>query len=355
MDNRYPVQLGFHMPAEWAPHAATIVAWPHNTQTWPRNLRDAQTEFVQLVQAIANDEPVLLLAGNRLHAEIESRLQHRGSCAHEVALLDIPTNDAWVRDYGPTFVCNGEQLLAIDWHYNAWGGKYPPYHDDQQVVRRFVEIHPSNTTRIPSKLCIEGGAIEIDDAAVVLCTRSCALNPNRNAPSEAHVQSQLQFFVGAEMVLWLSGNSVAGNAIEGDDTDGHIDQLARFVPGKRILHATSSRSDVSFEILERNRVELVSEISKRGLDYQLIELPIPAPVVAFGNRLPASYCNFYVTNQSVLVPTFGQPQDDRAIQIIAECFSDRNVIGLPSRHLSVGLGSFHCLTQQIPALGSAGR
>lgn len=347
MDKPYPAQLGYRMPPEWSPHAATMLAWPHNGETWPRNLHEAQSEFVQLVHAIANDEAVLLLAHQDFHDAIWHRLHQRNNTRQPVTLLDIPTNDAWVRDYGPTLVSDGKSLVAVDWKYNAWGGKYPPFDDDQQVVRRWVQRHPAYQ-RFESSLCIEGGAIEMDQDPVVMCTRSCALNPNRNSVTQDGVQAELERCLGAEKVVWLAGNGIAG-----DDTDGHIDQLARFVPGGRILCAAAEKSDDQFEALEQHRIDLTAELQRLGLAYELIELPMPDPLFAFGTRLPASYCNFYITNHSVLVPTFGKAQDELAIGIVADCFADRKVIGLPSMHLSVGLGSFHCMTQQIPAVSAS--
>lgn len=342
MDKQYPAQRGFKMPPEWSPHSATMVSWPHNIETWPNNLPEAQAEFVQLVHAIANDEHVFVLARRNLHDDVQQRLQRQGNVCHSVTLLDIPTNDAWARDYGPTFVSDGDGLIAVDWQYNAWGGKYPPFDDDQRVVRRFVDLDPAHQ-RFESSLCIEGGAIEMDEDPVAICTRSCALNSNRNSLTQYQVQAEIELCLGAEKVVWLAGDGIAG-----DDTDGHIDQLARFVPGKRILSAVASESDSQFDALEQNRIELESELKRLGLKYELIALPMPDPVFAFYNRLPASYCNFYITNYSVIVPTFGQPQDKLAISIIADCFSKRRVVGLPSINLAVGLGSFHCLTQQIP-------
>ena len=342
MDRRYPAERGYSMPAEWSPHAATFLSWPHNTDTWPQNLQQAQAEFTQLVAAIAKDEMVYVLAQSELHEDIAKRVQLGSEFSHRLKLLDVPTNDAWIRDYGPTLVSDGSQLVGIDWKYNAWGGKYPPFDDDQKCVSRLLDCK-LQFERFASKVCLEGGAIEIDDNAVAMCTRSCALDPNRNSISELEIQTELEHCLGAQKVIWLTGDAIAG-----DDTDGHIDQLARFVPGARILHAMTSRSDPQYDALEKNRCDLIDELDRLGLHYELIELQLPDPVTAFGNRLPASYCNFYITNASVIVPTYGQSKDDTVVGTIANCFPDRKVIGLPSIHLSVGLGSFHCLTQQMP-------
>ena len=330
------------MPSEWSPHAATFLSWPHNAETWPKNLNQAQAEFAQLVKAIAKNESVYVLAENGLHEQIAEQIQLETKFEHRLQLLDVPTNDAWIRDYGPTLVSNGSQLIGIDWHYNAWGGKYPPFEDDQKCASRMLACDVQ-FERFDSQLCLEGGAIEIDGNGVVMCTRSCALDPKRNTIPEPDIQAELKRCLGAEKVIWLTGD-----AIQGDDTDGHIDQLARFVPGRRILLAATATSDPQNVALKKNRHDLVCELDRLGLQYELIELPLPGPVVAFGNRLPASYCNFYIANTNVIVPTFGHSHDDVAIEIIADCFPERTVVGLPSVHLSVGLGSFHCLTQQMP-------
>ena len=342
MASRNPADRGFVMPAEWSNHAATFLSWPHNKKTWPHNLRQAQVEFIRLVKAIQSCEPVYLLADQAFHHHIVQQFQ--SVCGDDSCpmLLDIPTNDAWIRDYGPSFVTDGIQLIAIDWHYNAWGGKYPPFDDDQKVTKRLLS-HDFVFERFESSLCLEGGAIESDGQNVVMCTRSCALDPNRNLKSTVEVQAELKKCLGLQQIIWLPGD-----AIVGDDTDGHIDQLARFVPGNRILHAVAASSDSQFEALDHNRRALFSELKRLGLEYELIELPVPEPVFAFENRLPASYCNFYVCNGAVLVPMFDQPLDTAATEIISDCFPDRKVIGLPSIHLAVGLGSFHCLTQQMP-------
>ena len=347
MNDPYPRAKNFRMPAEWHLHEATLLAWPHNRETWPQNLAAAQHEFANLVRAILEDEPVILLASSDLHEKI--RRFFPDSSNHELSLLDIPTNDAWIRDYGPTFVTNGQSILAIDWRYNAWGNKYPPYHDDQQLVTR-LQGHAFDFGIFESRICLEGGALEIDDNAVAMCTRSCVLDPNRNRGiALERIEEEIKQCLGAKTVLWLPGE-----AIEGDDTDGHIDQFARFAPGRRILHATSSSTDPQNEALRRNFEELRCRIESEHLNYDLVPLPVPAPVVAQGKRLPASYCNFYITNRQVIMPLFGQHQDETALAVLELSFPNRKVIGLPSAELSVGLGSFHCLTQQVPLVNQEG-
>ena len=210
-----------------------------------------------------------------LHHDIERRILGNRSTTHQISLLDVPTNDAWVRDYGPSFVVSRDSRIALDWKYNAWGGKYPPFDDDQRVVRQFVGRRPE-FQRFQSSICIEGGAIEVDADPVLMCTRSCALNPNRNSLTDDQIQSELKRCLGVEQVIWL-----AGDAIAGDDTDGHIDQFARFVPGRKILFATTAETNHGVDNdLEENRVELMAELVRMKLDYELIALPLPDPVIA---------------------------------------------------------------------------
>lgn len=338
-----PDRAGMYFPAEWSRHAATWLSWPRNGDTWPRNLAVAQQEFCGLARAIAQDEPVMILAGPG--SDFEAACRALGS-DQGVEIVPIQTNDAWARDYAPTFVVdrNPCRLAAIDWHYNAWGGKYPPYDDDQQVARKIAER--LGCDHRPVDLCLEGGALEVDSSGLLLCTRSCALDENRNPGlSLSEVERRLTESLQTTATIWL-----AGDALIGDDTDGHIDQLARFAPSGAIFHAwTDDPHDPQSLGLARNLDDLRLGLSRLGRNPPLVPLPLPAPVYLFGNRIPACYCNFYITNQSVLVPAFGDPQDEPARQRIAEHFPGRRTLSLPSAHLTVGLGSFHCLTQQQPA------
>lgn len=341
------------MPAEWEPHVATWVSWPHNSDTWPDNLAQAQAEFVQLVAAIARSEPVVVLCPENQRANWESQFdEFSTTLENRVHTIEIPTNDAWIRDYGPTFVFENDQTVAVDWTYNAWGGKYPPFDDDQQVVQRSLQKLPTTLTRGNtierriSRLCLEGGAIEVNSDGTLLCTRLCVLNENRNKGwTIDQVEAEFRRLLGVREFLWMDG---AG--IEGDDTDGHIDQLARFAPGNKIVCASAVRTDSQHLPLQKNIGELERAIAEKNLPYHLVPLPVPKPVEYQGRRMPASYCNFFITNQHVLVPQFGDPSADAlAMETLINLFApDREVIGLPSIHLVTGLGSFHCLTQQHP-------
>lgn len=334
----------FRMPAEWELQSAMWMSWPHNEETWPENLAAAQAEFVEFAITLANYQPVYVMAGGWAGKQAETSLGSR----ENITVINIPTNDAWARDYGPTFVVDKKynRLIAINWHYNAWGGKYPPFEDDQQVAQRVAEELAVDC--VSPDLCFEGGAVEISEGGLMLCTRTCALDPNRNpGKTLAEVERVFERYLGAKQVVWLSGD-----AIEGDDTDGHIDQLARFTDENTIVYAWGLTDDPQHAALARNRDDLEKGLKRIGLSHvRLIELPIPSPMTQHGRRVPASYCNFVIANGVVVVPQFGDVRSDRqAIEILKPLFPGREVVGLESINLSVGLGSFHCLSQQQPAL-----
>jgi agmatine deiminase len=334
----------FAMPAEWEPQELVWFSWPHNLETWPSNLRKAQDEFAVLVKTIASTQPVKVLCGDELLPGAQKQMGDVG----EIEWVGIPTNDAWARDYAPTFVRDlaTQSLVAIDWHYNAWGGKYPPYDNDQRVAQRVAQ-HLEIECVSPD-LCFEGGGLEINQTGLFISTRTCALDPNRNpGKSLTEIESQFRRFLNAETIIWLTGD-----AIEGDDTDGHVDQLARFTDNETIVYAwTEDALDRQQPLLARNLQDLKTGLSNHDLKARLVPLPIPRPIRLFDRRIPASYCNFLICNELVVVPQFQQKHaDERAIEILKPLFPTRDVIGLNSLHLSVGLGSFHCLSQQQPSL-----
>lgn len=334
------------MPAEWRPQSATWLSWPYNIETWPDNLEAAQSEFISFIRTIAASQPVSLMASGAPRAIAEQKLSSiPASIRNNITIIDIPTNDAWARDYAPTMVDNKQGgLAAIDWNYNAWGEKYPPFDKDQDVARRVSE-HLGIPRQSPD-ICLEGGAIEVNDSGILLSTRSCALDPNRNPNlTIAQIETTLHQCLGTTHLIWITGT-----AIDGDDTDGHIDQLARFTDDETIVYASTDHADdPQRQPLQKNLDDLQSGLSRLGLShYRLIPIPIPASIEFQGRRIPASYCNFLITNELVIVPQFDRPEDQQAVQILRPLFPGRDVIGLPSLNLSVGLGSFHCLSQQQP-------
>lgn len=344
-----PRQLGYRWPAEWEHQAATWLAWPHNRATWPGKFGPVPAEFAAFVKTIARFEPVQGLAGGKV--VMQQARAFVGGVAN-VTLHDVPTNDAWCRDYGPTFLALSRGAAAgaaaqpalLDWRFNAWGSKYSPCDADDAVPARIAAI--TGRRRFAVDLVLEGGAIENNGAGTILTTASCLLGPTRNpAATREAVERLLCENLAAEKILWLQ---TAG--VEGDDTDGHIDQLARFVDARTVLAAVASDpDDPNRPSLEANVAELRQMTNQAGQSLDVIPLPTPRPLFHAGHRLPASYCNYCLVNGAVIVPAFGEPTDVAARAILADCFPDREVILLPALDLVWGLGAFHCLSQQEAA------
>jgi agmatine deiminase len=334
--------LGYRWPAEWAPHAATWVSWPHNPKTWPGKFEPVPAQFAQMVLAIAEVEPIHVLSGG---AEVMRTAERLVGGRKNVILHDILTNDAWARDHGPTFLSGPSHLspALVDWEYNAWGGKYPPFDLDNLVPRRLAEL--TERRRFSTGVVLEGGAIDGDGEGTVLTTASCVLNPNRNpGMTRARIEQLMADYLGARHVLWLPRGELTG-----DDTDGHIDQLARFIAPRVVVAAiTEDRADENFEPLQENLAALRRMSDAGGHALEVVPLPLPAPKFFDGQRLPAGYCNFYIANGLVLVPQFDDANDERAVAVLRELLPGHEVRGLPSLDLVWGLGSFHCLTQQEP-------
>jgi agmatine deiminase len=335
-----PAELGYRWPAEWERHAGTWLSWPHNPETWPGKFEVIPERYADVVRTIARFEPVNVLAGGEAVMQVAARLV---GDVPNVRLLDIKTNDAWCRDHGPIFVRDNLTTAVIDWGYNAWGGKYPPFDADNAVPAQ-VAAHLQRKCFVPG-VVLEGGAIEGNGHGTILTTESCLLNPNRNSDiSREQMEEYLGAYLGTSHVLWLARGELAG-----DDTDGHIDQLARFVDSHTIVAAWQDNSnDVNYEPLKANFEQLEQMVGQDGKGFTVIRLPLPKPKFCQGKRLPASYCNFYVTNGAVIVPQFEDAADEAAVRILEGLFPDRQVLGLPSLDLVWGLGSFHCLTQQEP-------
>ncbi len=349
LEDQTLAELGYRMPAEWEPHAATWLAWPKRDQSWPGKLDAIPPVYARLIREIAEGEDIhLLVDGHEHHAAILHLLKDHKADAPNVRLVEIPTNDSWVRDHGPIFVRNrgaGAPLIALDWGYNSWGGKYPPFDLDNAVPARAAQW-----LRVPAVapgMVLEGGSIDVNGAGLLLTTEACLLNPNRNPHLDREgIEARLRDFLGISHVLWL------GDGIVGDDTDGHIDDLARFVAPETIVTVVEpDKSDANHVALDENLRRLRELRTPSGGSFDIIEIPMPAPVVWEGHRLPASYANFYIANAAVIVPTFRSPkQDDRAIGILGDLFPHRRVVGIDATDLVWGLGAFHCITQQQPAV-----
>ncbi|MBX3027599.1 agmatine deiminase family protein [bacterium] len=336
------------MPAEWEPHAATWLSWPHKAASWPGKLERIPPLWVEMVRHLVVGELVHLLVNDAAPAAtVRGMLERAGVGLERVRLHEVPTDDAWMRDHGPTFITRGSELALVDWRYNAWGGKYPPWENDDRVPRAVAEL--LDAPRFEPDLVLEGGSIDVDGAGTLLTTEQCLLNPNRNpGRSRAEIEQALCDYLGARRVLWL------GDGILGDDTDGHVDDLTRFVaPATVVTAVEEDPADPNHAPLQENlrRLRAMRDAGDRPL--RLITLPMPAPVEYEGQRLPASYANFYIGNAVVLVPVFDCANDARALATLREVFPTRRVVGIAATDMVWGLGACHCVTQQQPAAPAA--
>jgi agmatine deiminase len=339
-----PRALGYRMPAEWEPHAATWLSWPHNAESWPGKFEPVPDVFARIVAALHEHESVHILAGDtEIEASARRALRARGCDAPNVRFFSIPTNDAWMRDHGPIFLVHPERGLALTkWKYNAWGGKYPPYDLDDRVPARINEV-----LRLPMfepGIVLEGGSIDVNGRGTLLTTESCLLNPNRNPGlTRDEIEAYLGAYLGVENILWL------GDGILGDDTDGHVDDVSRFVGPTTVATAVEDDpADENYRALHANLERLRTMKDQGGRRLDVVPLPMPPATYYAGRRLPASYANFYVGNGAVLVPVFGHPRDDIACELLAGLFPGRRIARIPSTDLVWGLGAIHCVTQQQP-------
>jgi agmatine deiminase len=337
-----PAALGYRFPAEWEPHAATWLAWPHNPATWPGKFEPIPTVWQKLVRTLARFEPVNIFAGGEA---VRRQAESLVGDVPQVTLHDIPTNDVWTRDHGPMFLAGPPGLppSLVDWDYNAWGGKYPPFDLDNEIPRQVAEL--TGRRRFVPGIILEGGAVDGNGAGTILTTEQCLLNPNRNPHlGRLEVERHLADYCAARKVIWLGGGIV------GDDTDGHIDDLTRFTDATTLVTLMEDDpADENHALLLENRKRLDAMRDPSGQPWRIVELPTPGRIERDGQRLPASYANFYVANGVVLMPGFGHPNDARAQAILQDLFPTRRVIVWPSLDLIWGLGALHCITQQQPA------
>lgn len=340
-----PRELGLHFPAEFAPQRAMWLSWPHKEESWPGKIDTIYPIYAQFIKLVAEGQRVCInVADEAMKAFAVKHLQLVGTDLSQIDFYFHPTNDAWCRDHGPAFVVNYEkkQKAIVDWGYNAWGDKYPPYDLDDVIPTLIGEkmglqvFHPG--------IVMEGGSVEFNGRGTLMTTKACLLNENRNPHlNQGQIEQYLHDYYGAEHFLWL------GDGIEGDDTDGHIDDLTRFVDGDTVVTVVEeNKSDENYEVLQENLDLLNTLRLENGKQLNVVELPMPAPVIYEDQRLPASYANFYIANKYVVVPTFCDKNDDRALDILTSVFPDRKVVGLDSTDIIWGLGSFHCLSQQEP-------
>ncbi len=350
-----PAALGYRMPAEWEPHTATWLSWPRREGiSFPDSFNCVMPALRAMVEALIESEQVCINICNGAH-QAQAREVLRGLPMEQISFHLVPTNEPWCRDHGPIFLTRDldaqpatgrirrDKLAVVDWDYNAWGNKYPPFDLDEVAPTRVAEI--LDVPVFYPGMILEGGAIDVNGAGALLTTESCLLNKNRNPSlSRDEIEQRLRDYLGVRDVLWL------GDGIAGDDTDGHIDDLARFVSEKTVVTAVEeNRGDENYEPLQENLARLQAmKINDRAIE--VITLPMPKKIMREGLRMPATYANFYIANSCVLVPTFADPADEAALSILRESFPNRRVIGIDCRELIWGLGAFHCLTQQQPAI-----
>lgn len=330
------------MPAEWEPHHATWIAWPHNRSDWPGRFAPIPWVYGEIVRKLSEVERVRILAHDRgVERQARSVLAKVGAQLDAVEFFDCPTNRGWTRDYCPLFVRDRSGALELTaWRFNAWA-KYDDWKLDA-AVPAFLARRLGLPVVEPD-MVLEGGSIDVDGAGLLLATEECLLSPvqARNpGMSRAQVERKLGAHLGVRRVIWLH------NGIAGDDTHGHVDDIARFVaPGVVAAASESDLSDANYEPLRENLRIL------RAAGLRVVKLPMPRPVIFSGRRLPASYANFYIANRLVLVPTFNDPADRVALSVLARVFPERAVVGINSTDLIWGLGALHCMTQQEPAAG----
>ena len=344
-----PASQGYRMPAEWEPHEATWLSWPRpDGISFPDSYHRVAPTLAKMVDALAGSETVNINVCNAEHeAEVRAQLTKARARSEHVRFFHIPINEPWCRDHGPIFVTRPEepQIAVIDWDYNAWGWKYPPFDDDDVVPSKVAEelgmpvYHPG--------IVMEGGSIEVNGSGTLLTTRSCLLNPNRNPDlTQGQIEQYLRDYLGVQKILWL------GDGIEGDDTDGHVDDLTRFVSRTTVVTVVEEdEDDPNFRPLRENLELLRTMSAEDNTPLEVLTLPMPRKIVREGQRLPASYANFYVANKVVLLPVFADTHDKWAIAVLEKAYPTRKVVPIDCRELIWGLGAFHCLTQQQPRVG----
>jgi agmatine deiminase len=334
-----PRDDGLRMPAEWAPHTATWVAWPSHAELWQHNLYAARASFAGLVAAIAEGETAEVLVPD----DVQEKLARAALPEKLVIFRRVRFGDIWLRDTAPLFlVGTAGRRATVRFGFNGWGGKYVLEHDRHvsERIASFAEIPAFDTPFV-----LEGGAVDVDGEGSVMTTRQCVLNPNRNGQvDESRVERALRESLGVEKVLWL------GEGLANDHTDGHVDTIVRFVrPGVVVAMEPRASDDPNREVLRTLLADAAALVDARGRRLEVVRVPSPGRVEnEDGDVMPASYVNFYIANAAVIVPTYGSPFDAEAVERIGALFPGRRTIGIDARAILTGGGAFHCITQQQP-------
>jgi len=338
MADQVPVENGFFMPAEWAPHERCWMAWPCRDSLWGEGLAAARAAYAEVAKAIAGFEPVTMLAN------AEDLAQAVAACGGGVACQTLPLDDSWMRDSGPTFVVDGKgALAAVDWRFNAWGEKFHPYDQDALVPERLLS--QLSVPRYAAPLVMEGGSFHVDGEGTLLTSEECLLNPNRNPNLDrAAIEDFLSRYLGVEAFVWL------GQGLDKDDTDGHVDNIACFVrPGVVMAVTCDDPEDPNRAILQDNLARLCQARDAKGRALEVIELPQPREARYLrGQRLALSYVNYYIANGGIVMPSFGDANDAAAFEVVSKAFPDRKVVQVRADAILAGGGGIHCITQQQP-------
>lgn len=348
MDQQTPGELGYYFPAEFEPHCATWLSWPHKEESWPGKINMIYPAYAQFIKELIPGEHVNInVCNDEMETLAKQILNKTGVDLSGISFFNHPTNDAWCRDHGPAFLINPEadiKKVIVDWNYNAWGNKYPPY-DLDDVIPTLIGKQLNMPVFYPG-IIMEGGSVDFNGKGTLITSISCLLNPNRNPHlNQQQVEQYLYDYYGVQQVLWVD------EGIVGDDTDGHIDDTVRFVNQDTVITVIEeNKQDENYSLLQSNLRQIKKMRLLNGKQLNIVELPMPPELIYENQRLPVSYANFYISNSAVIVPTFRSDRDEKAMAIIGQCFSNRKVIGIDSTDIIWGLGSFHCLSQQEPAI-----
>lgn len=347
MIDNTPFQLGYRMPAEWEEHEATWISWPKDPDSFPDEiLPEVEKTYLKIIEALHKNETVNILVDDEYYEKkVKSLLESNKIGTKNIVLHRILTADVWFRDYGPIFIskmANKKDIAFTHWEFNAWGNKYEDLKHDTHIPEK---MPISKFKKFKAPIVLEGGSIDVNGLGTCLTTEQCLLNKNRNPHlSREQIEQHLKNYLGATKIIWLK------EGIAGDDTDGHVDDLARFVSSDTVVCAVEEdKKDANYKALKANLELLKKAKDQDGNALKVIQLPMPKAVVYKGQRLPASYTNFYIANNTILIPIFNDENDTKALEIIQKLFPDRKAIGINCRELVYGFGAIHCITQQQPS------
>jgi agmatine deiminase len=330
------------MPAEWELHKGVWIAWPHLKKHWPGYFEPIPIVYSRIIGALQRSEEVFVMVKNdSMEREVRQILGQEKVPSDKVTFYHFPTNSSWVRDYGPIFVQSENGPVITHWVFNAWGDQWE--HDKDNQIPRLI----SNKIGVPiveTNMVLEGGSIDVNGKGTLITTEQCLLNKNRNPHlNRKQIEENLEKYLGVHHIIWLK------NGVEGDDTSGHVDDLTRFTGERTVVTCLETdKNDENYQALKSNYEILEKSVDQDGKSLDVIALPMPSPVVREGQRLPASYANFFIGNKIVLVPIFKCKSDDTALALLQKCFPNREIVGIDCTDLVWGLGTFHCSTQQQP-------